>query len=379
MLYWGRDRKRYELGARIGGGGEGDVYEIVGHADKLAKIYKPFASAAERADKRDKLRAMLAMNLPSGVGGKILLAWPLDTLSDQKGEFCGYVMPRVKNKKALYCAVLPSERTTLFGSGYSWALMPRLAYNLASMVETLHDLGVVIGDLNADNFLVDRDGYITLIDADSYTITWQGRTYKCKGAMSDVLAPELQGKDLRRESSVFTKESDCFGLAVHLWQILNNGVHPFSLPPRVKSSACFNPAVTNIASGYSVLTRRGQKNSDQPSLNMLPDYIMGLFERMFVYDARTACRPETIRNRPSAAEFVSALERLIQEPVKKCRKTAKHVYLSSSRRCPWCEIERRKTQGQKTVCHQGKTPPLAMLVLVPLAVIFVICRVLSGM
>lgn len=355
MLYWGHNQKRYELGTRIGGGGEGEVYEIAGQSDKLAKIYKSFANSTARAEKHEKLKAMLSMGLPSGSGGRTLLAWPMDTLCDKNGDFVGYIMPRVRNKKPLYSAVLPSERSKLFENDYSWKMMPRLAYNLASMVASLHKAGVVIGDMNADNFMVDKDGFVTFIDTDSYTVTSGGKTYKCKASAADVLAPELQGKNLRLQTSVFTKQTDNFGLAIHLWMILNNGVHPFCLPPQNRRSSCFNPAVTNIASGYSVLAPGAHRNADQPPLDMLPDYIMQLFRRMFCYDAFTACKPETIRQRPSAAEFVSALERLIKEPTERCRKDSMHTYLSTCRHCPWCEIERGQIPPPKPVSHQAQT------------------------
>ena len=339
--YYGNKHVAFELTQRIGGGGEGDIFEIQGHPDKLAKLYTKISSAHERQEMHNKLKAMLDMNISSTSGTHIVIAWPCDVLFDTNGDFCGYVMPRIR-KSPIYCAYFPSERKRLFGE-YNWDIAPKLAYNLASMVAYCHRTGIVLGDLNSDNFLVDSKGYVSLIDTDSYNIVYQGKTYKCKAGVGDMLAPELQGKDLSKSTSHFSKDTDNFSLAIHLYQILMNGVHPFIIPTTVNGSSASNPIVTNIASGRSVFTKGVQHNIDMPDLNMLPDYILRLFQRVFDYTAFTAMQPTTIQRRPSADEWVSALSRLVKDTKRTCKNDVHHVYPASYHgNCPWCEVEKRQ-------------------------------------
>ena len=84
--YTGRTGKRYILGRRIGGGGEGEVFRISGNDRIVAKIYKrDKKSPAELSSLAEKIDAMLAMNLHPYEGSLILVAWPTDSLKDRNG------------------------------------------------------------------------------------------------------------------------------------------------------------------------------------------------------------------------------------------------------------------------------------------------------
>lgn len=366
MVLHGKNGNNYTLDARIGGGGEGDVYSIVGMPHLLAKVYHQnhFHSASDRSEMQQKINAMLMINAPSYNSNHLIVAWPLDTLCDNTGVFQGYVMPKAPSKTPILCAFIPTERCRLFPN-YTWAYAPRIAYNLAVSVALLHErAGITIGDMNTENFLIDDKGFITLIDADSFNITSNGKCYKCKAGVPDMLAPELQGKDLALPTTQFTLEADCFSLAVLIFQILVNGVHPFGMPNNASAgqSSGRNAVVTNIASGYCpyVTGATGKCNIETPDMNMYPRYIRDLFDRAFKYTAQTAIKKETIAKRPTAREWVVALHRLVVEGTEKCAKDSQHAYPKGyTGSCPWCDVKKKQaklTPVKQFIPHQNPTP-----------------------
>lgn len=349
MTYQGKNNKTYVLGSKIGSGGDGEVYTITGMPHLLAKIYRSnhFHNSSDRNEMQQKIEAMLTINVPAYQDGRLMVAWPNDILFDNNGSFQGYVMPKATSKSPVLCAFIPTERDRLFGN-YSWKYAPKIAYNLAASVAFLHDqTGITLGDMNTENFLIDSDGYITLIDADSFNITHNGHCYKCKAGVPDMLAPELQGKDLALPTTQFTRESDCFSLAVLIFQILVNGVHPFGMPNSAAGgqSSGRNAVVSNIVSGYCpyVTGATNKCNAEAPNMQMFPQYIRALFDRAFDYSAQTAIRKETIAKRPSAREWVLALHKLISDGVDNCHNNSHHTYPKGySGPCPWCEIEKNR-------------------------------------
>ena len=367
MVFQGKKGRSYTLNAKIGGGGEGDVYTIVGMPHLLAKIYHQnhFHSASARTEMQQKIDAMLMLN--NSHSNHLIIAWPIDALYDSAGVFQGYVMPKASSKTPILCAFIPTERRRLFPD-YTWAYAPRIAFNLAVSVALLHEKsGLTIGDMNTENFLIDGNGLITLIDVDSYNITSNGKCYKCKAGVPDMLAPELQGKDLSLPTTQFTLESDRFSLAVLIFQILVNGIHPFGMPNTAVAgqSSGRNAVVTNIASGYCpyVTGATGNCNIETPNMDMFPQYIRELFDRAFKYTPQTAIKKETIAQRPSAREWAVALRRLIDEGTQKCPKDSHHTYPKTyTGICPWCEVKKRQATLVSTkqfIPHQNTTPTCA--------------------
>ena len=353
--YRGRNGSRYALGKKIGHGGEGDVYEIQGRPGMVAKLYsqKKFQSLASVvADPRGFLynKIMCMLNSPvdgytyNKQGKRVLtVAWPQDILLDDKGLFVGFTMPSVTSRYSIHTAYRVKERPLLF-KNYTWKSAIAIAYNLASAVAYLHRQDIVIGDFNSNNILIDKHGIVTLIDSDSFNVTdsKSGKVYKCMVGVPEVLAPELQGKNLSQETSVFTKESDCFSLAVHVFTALMENYHPFGcdgIANRHTSSA-MNPVALSIAQGACPYVSGSQMAGQQgaPDINMLPQEIRDLIDRTFSYTAKTAVRTDTIQNRPSAREWMDALARLYSSQLSTCGKNKSHVYLSSYGHCPWCDI-----------------------------------------
>ena len=108
---------------------------------------------------------------------------------------------------------------------------PAVVAYLLSLLGTLRELhaaGVMVGDYNLANFLCDPDGdTVTLIDCDSWQVNVAGKTFRCPVAAPDMLAPELQGKELGKINR--TLESEYFSLAILLFKVLMLGRHPYDV------------------------------------------------------------------------------------------------------------------------------------------------------
>src|SRR4051812_2705902 len=82
------------LGRRLGGGGEGDVYAVLGRPGVAAKIYaKPTREIGE------KLARMIARPPPGreGADGHVTLAWPAELLTEagKPALPVGFLMPLI--------------------------------------------------------------------------------------------------------------------------------------------------------------------------------------------------------------------------------------------------------------------------------------------
>jgi DNA-binding helix-hairpin-helix protein with protein kinase domain len=213
-------------------GGEGAVYKQYdrdGHGDigDLAKVFH----AGKDTNKEEKIKAMLVLGSPTP---SYSYTWPKDILYDANtGEFRGYSMYLKDGKKEV--ADICRDSST-FRKDKNWLFFVHTAKNLAQAVAGVHAKNQVIGDLNAKNILVSpNDAQVTLIDTDSFHITVGDKknptTHRCNVGIGEFIAPEIQG--IRFSDAplpTFTEQTDNFSLAVIIFKLLLNGLHPFYNP-----------------------------------------------------------------------------------------------------------------------------------------------------
>ena len=230
-IYRGTSGAQYQIEEqRLAGGGEGSVFGIQGQPQFVAKIYKENRRTSER---EQKLCHMIQYRLTPDQLKQI--TWPQDVLYDENG-FAGYVMPRLDKTDSLV-----SIYSNGFDNKYDIRYRVLAAINLCVALKTVHEMGQVCGDLNPQNICINLDTtdavngfHVTLVDTDSYHFTADGKTYRCEVGLGDYIAPELQNKmaqgyDLKNVPlPSYTKESDLFALAVHIFTLLMNGCHPFA-------------------------------------------------------------------------------------------------------------------------------------------------------
>lgn len=340
--YIGKNGKQYTATEPpIGRGGEGTVYGISGMPDYVLKVFKD----GKRTETRHrKLLTMIATQLPPSAMQQI--TWPIDVVY-QNAQFVGYVMPAIKNNEDL---------NVMYSDKYTCTLSEKItiAKNLCAAINAVHNAGQVCGDLNPKNIGVDpQSARVTLVDTDSYHISevGSGRVYRCEVGLPEYLPREIQEKMKNGQTLVtaplptFTKYSDLFALAVHIFALLMNGCHPFACAVNHKTNinhlAYSQPSVTvpqpidNILTGYfpfHIVKQGFAIPRYAPEFQSLPANIQKLFVRAFVDGHKDPSK------RPDAVEWYVALTDM-QQNLSVCKTNKNHMYSSHLKKCVWCELE----------------------------------------
>ncbi len=344
--YYGQSGACYTTGRRLGSGGEGTVYALSGYDGLVAKVYRDsrFSDVNARSVMERKLKAMLAMHVPYTISGIHRFVWPHDILYEN-GVMVGFVMPKICTEYKIYDMYRGGRnavRKKLYPD-YTWKYSVQFAYHLAWLVNYLHSYNIVIGDFNQSNIAVDvQNGTIVIIDCDSFDITdpVTGEHFPCTVGLPEMLAPELQAVgNLSRAK--FTRSSDYFSLAIHIFRLLMDNADPFGgviTTGASISSISANQAICNGECAYvrDVPGKKIPSWSQKPS--MLPPEILSLFEKTFNYTALTA--KKNIPRRATAYDWAVALQPYgMAEPNLKlrcCPVNKNHVYPAHNRICPWC-------------------------------------------
>lgn len=337
-----------QLDQQLGEGGEGWIYAVKGTSSSVAKIYKistPLHAA--------KLRAMLA-NSPADPTlhlNHISIAWPSELILTPQGSVAGFLMPRIDYKASVPLLKLYNRRDRQqTAPNFTWKYLLHTALNLASVVEAVHARGYVVGDLNESNLLVSSRALVSLVDCDSMQVSaGNGQVFRCPVGKAEYTPPELQGVDFK---SVDRHPShDNFGLAVLIFMLLMEGVHPYAGISKVTGTP--PTEAENIRDGNCPYTdKTGKIAPPRHALpfDALPPGVQSLMVRCFGAGHRN---PGV---RPAPQEWRSALEHA-ETSLARCKTNRQHVYSDHlGKKCPWCE-RLRKGMGD-SFPQPGKQIPL---------------------
>ena len=329
------------LGKCLGQGGEGSVYKIPALPGKVAKVYhKRYLESSNCQNVEKKIRYLLKKKDAAFIEDTLVAALPEEIIYYHDGSFAGYIMPQFASTTKLFEVQREGHRRKLFPDlDYRGLIV--IAYNLAEAVNHLHKHGIVVGDMNQNNILVHPDGTIGLIDCDSFDVTDSdtGEHFPCCVGLAELLAPELQVVRTLRNAS-FTKKSDSFSLAIHIFRLLMDNADPFgfSLTGDARTtSVSIVDSGNHIVNGECVYLRDvpgKQIPKWSPTLAILPEDIQILFRRTFGYTASTAAA--SVSKRPTASEWMDALQRFYQMPLTRCSKDEFHLYMPTLAECPFC-------------------------------------------
>ena len=308
MIFKGKSGTSYKIiEPAIGKGGEGSIYKIDGMPNF---VLKEFIDSKRTEGRERKLLTMIA----GPVSNKIMehVTWPKDVVY-KNGRFAGYVMPKINNNKRLNVMYKPLKEN----EKDEFLKKILIAWNFCVAINSVHNAGQVCGDLNPNNITVNPNkGRVTLVDTDSYHITEKNRNrvYRCEVGMPDYLAPEIHEKMKKYKRldtaplPTFTRQTDLFALAVHIFALLMNGCHPFAnavdLSQNHASVAAPQP-IENIRNGFFpfYMNKSGLTIPKYaPKFDQLPKKIRKLFIRAFVDGHKN---PQV---RPDAVEWYNALE-----------------------------------------------------------------------
>lgn len=310
----------------IGSGGMGIVYRLgnlLGTGNLVAKIFKN--PTDPKNPSVAKLQAMMARppehiyEVINGVG-YTQFAWVRHLIVGEHDELIGYAMPELDFERSLSLNpfMYPREAAKLTAYQQSLNYRVQLCANISALMADLHGHGHAFIDFKEANIRLmpepstgmddDYKGFIVgFIDCDSYRITASdGSVYP-----SPVISPEMTSPEYHEHKDIglLDEKHDRFVLAIELFKILNNGIHPFYFIPvsdRLKNAAHRNTD--------QFIKERLYAYGLQPQPEIAPlknsihvcwdDQTRAMFDKAFLSTHPT--------DRPSAAEWENHLRGLVQ-------------------------------------------------------------------
>lgn len=206
-------------------GGEGDLF-LTNTPGQVAKIYNAQHLTAGR---RDKLDEMLRHD-PQILG----LCWPTHMLYTVRGDFVGYTMPQAPKgalpfSKSVLRIGSPSVHKELLPDWDRMDLV-QAARSVANMVAQLHRCNILMGDVNAGNFMIDpkNSKYVYVVDTDSFQLGG----FPCPVGVEDFTHPATAQRlgvtgALKFDTFLRTEDEENYVLAILLFKILFLNQNPF--------------------------------------------------------------------------------------------------------------------------------------------------------
>ena len=310
----------------IGSGGMGIVYRLgnlLGTGNLVAKIFKN--PTDPKNPSLAKLQAMMARppehiyEVINGVG-YTQFAWVRHLIVGEHDELVGYAMPELDFDRSLSLNpfMYPREAAKLTAYQQSLNYRVQLCANISALMADLHGHGHAFIDFKEANMRLmpepstgmddDYKGFIVgFIDCDSYRITASdGSVYP-----SPVISPEMTSPEYHEHKDIglLDEKHDRFVLAIELFKILNNGIHPFYFIP--VSDRLKNVAHRNTD---QFIKERLYAYGLQPNPEIAPlknsihvcwdEQTRAMFDKAFLSPHAT--------DRPSAAEWENHLRGLVQ-------------------------------------------------------------------
>lgn len=320
-----------KLSAVLNEGSAGTIHHVYGLSGTVAKIYK---NEADRASYQKKIESMLGRppNLPVvGKGTKlsVQLAWPTEILLNKKGEFVGFLMPEVDfSRSQELINVLQKGARKAEGISEFYGFRVLLAANLSALMAELHRQGHFMIDMKPENMRFYPDNWhMAIIDVDGFSIKGEKGRIPAEQFSADYIAPEAKGKK-PHELGI---SQDLFALAVIIFRLMNNGVHPYQ-GVKIGAHAAPTSLQERIDAGlYAYGLSKHRRVSPSPA-SIHESFEMEtreLFDRAFSPSAA----------RPTAIEWRNHLKYLLDgQRLVPCRTNPEHGHFSAG--CGFCGQEK---------------------------------------
>ncbi len=332
MVYLGRgqDARPLRLGKLLGEGAAGKVYAIEGAPGSAAKLYHGEAEAKRHEAKID---AMIANppDLPPATHQRISypqISWPQAKLYDRSGRFVGFMMPEIDFARSTSLVNLlqkSSRRIEKLSDYYGYRVL--VARNLASVFAELHRAGHHMIDMKPANLrFYPQVCWMAVVDTDGFAIQGKNGRIPADVMSDEYIAPE----SWKRPPQELGEQQDLFALAVIIFQLLNNGVHPFA--GSAGGSAQATDLQARILEGLYPYAL-------QPRADLAPS--AASIHRMFRRGTRVMfdCAFAGGGRRPSAEEWRDHIDGLMDQLTPCGAKPGEHVHFGAG--CGFCGHEAR--------------------------------------
>ncbi len=350
MRYFVHDTSNHKVAVdisptnQLGKGATAVIYKVEFESEVVAaKVYH----ANKKVDE-PKIRAMLS-NKPDDIHISFAgvtypqIAWPFATLKDEHGVTAGYLMPLVDLHDSFsldyfYDQVLFKKLNAPDEVAFSYKL--EIAKNLSLIVAALHKNKHYFIDLKPQNIRVFRQTHIvSLVDCDGFSVadkkSNESSRFPAELISTDYISPEaFRGKISPKDLG---ENQDRYALAVILFQLLNNGTHPFQGILVDDEGIATNDE--KAAAGL-------YPHAIQPNLSIKPrpqsihflwdNKTRELFDRAFI---------GKLDERPSAEKWANHLEKLlVEKSLVRCDKEPLNIahMRFKGKECPTCYLQSLK-------------------------------------
>lgn len=204
---------RIRLLKALSAGGEGTIFET-DWDDCVCKIYH-----------KDRLTSIQQKKIELMLSRKIIkegICWPIDSVSNDDGQFVGYLMPRAKGRPMQHTMFV---KPVLEKSFPAWSRIDLVNLCIAFLdkIAYLHNLNIIVGDINPLNVLItDQSNSVWFVDTDSFQI----EGFPCPVGTVNYTAPEIQG--INYAEFMRTREHELFAISTMLFMILHPGKPPYA-------------------------------------------------------------------------------------------------------------------------------------------------------
>ena len=322
-----------DIGEQLGKGNEGKVYRAKNKDQIAIKLF----FKGKRSSKEGKIKAMTdghGEDLGSNVYDNNII-WPKEVVYDEmSGQFYGYTMPKLTT---------PNANNALKHAMYEFQWDEsteeerlQTALNLASAVSSIHDVGHAIGDFNHDNILISETS-VTLIDCDGFHIQGEESVYPGNTHFPRYSPPEKRNKKMGIDKVI---DVDRFCLAVHIFQLLMEGTHPFQAEGEKAADGSPSKKINENPFPYECNVDGVSPVSRGPDFEDLPNRIQNLFEESFTTGSK-----QFGYERTEVSDWVDVLEDIVDDDkgkpeVNYCHKCGAEIFQSSEvEYCHKCGIE----------------------------------------
>ena len=315
------DRADVRLGPPFAEGGDAHIHPVTDHPALVAKVYHDPSSEPRRRAKLDAMLATPPEGALSAEGGEVALSWPV-ALLERGGAAeapAGFLMPRVDLAHAADLELLLARRARrAAGLPESYRFRVSVAANLAALVAALHARGHHVVDLKPSNVHVYRaSGRVAVLDCDGLSVAGRGgERFPAHQYTDGYIAPEALRAKARPEA--LGEAQDRFALAVLVFRLLCDGLHPFQGVPRPGADVPTTDG-ERVAAGLYPYGRGGADGLSPP-----PSSLYGAFDRRTraLFDLAFDGPPS---ERPSAAVWRDHLRGLLEGGLRSCKADADHA------------------------------------------------------